>query len=204
MLMVTTTVRMVDGIHGNTTGLRPAVALDGELVLGSRCLQQRLVCSSSTSNDTNHASRTALHDLLGSTGKLNSRLALIRIVSNDSNVVARRSSQSASIANLLFDIGHDSSFRDGSEGKDVANSQGRVLASVDKLASVHALIGDEGLGDIFEFVRVLEGDFGKRCASTRVVNYVLHNASDVSMAFSIIESTELSRSFVETSMGREN
>lgn len=38
MLMVTTTVRMVDGVHGNTTSLGPAVALDGELVLGTRSL----------------------------------------------------------------------------------------------------------------------------------------------------------------------
>jgi hypothetical protein len=38
VLMVTSTVRMVDRIHGNTTSLGPAVALDGELVLGARCL----------------------------------------------------------------------------------------------------------------------------------------------------------------------
>lgn len=31
MLMVTTTVRMVDGVHGNTTSPGPAVALGGEL-----------------------------------------------------------------------------------------------------------------------------------------------------------------------------
>lgn len=33
-----TTVRMVDGVHGNTTSLGPAVALDGELMLGTRGL----------------------------------------------------------------------------------------------------------------------------------------------------------------------
>lgn len=31
MLMVTTTVRMVDGVHGNTTSPGPAVALGSEL-----------------------------------------------------------------------------------------------------------------------------------------------------------------------------
>ena len=34
MLMVTTSVGMVDGVHGNTTRLGPVVALDGELMLG--------------------------------------------------------------------------------------------------------------------------------------------------------------------------
>lgn len=31
MLVVTTTVRMVDGVHGNTTSLGPRVALGSEL-----------------------------------------------------------------------------------------------------------------------------------------------------------------------------
>lgn len=31
MLVVTTTVGMIDGVHGNTTSLGPAVALDSEL-----------------------------------------------------------------------------------------------------------------------------------------------------------------------------
>ena len=35
MLVVTTTVRMIDGVHSNTTSLGPRVALDGELVLRS-------------------------------------------------------------------------------------------------------------------------------------------------------------------------
>ncbi len=38
MLMVTTTVRMVHRVHGNTTSLGPRVALDGELMLSTRCL----------------------------------------------------------------------------------------------------------------------------------------------------------------------
>lgn len=34
---------MVDGVHGNTTGLGPAVALDSELVLGARSLCRNLL-----------------------------------------------------------------------------------------------------------------------------------------------------------------
>lgn len=33
-----TTVRVVHGVHGNTTSLGPAVTLDSELVLGTRSL----------------------------------------------------------------------------------------------------------------------------------------------------------------------
>ena len=71
MLVVTTTVGMVDGVHGNTTSLGPAVALGSELcfvsnkthqldqdkaylVLGTRRLHERLVCTATSSDDTDH------------------------------------------------------------------------------------------------------------------------------------------------------
>ena len=38
MLMITTTVRMIDWVHSNTTSLGPGVSLDGKLVLRSRRL----------------------------------------------------------------------------------------------------------------------------------------------------------------------
>jgi hypothetical protein len=65
MLMVTTSVRMVNGVHGHTTSLRPRVALDGVLVLSTRGLQERLVGPSSTSDNADHATHAAGHDLLG-------------------------------------------------------------------------------------------------------------------------------------------
>lgn len=54
MLVVTTTVGMVDGVHGHTTSLGPAVALDGELVLGARSLEEGLVGTATTGDDTDH------------------------------------------------------------------------------------------------------------------------------------------------------
>jgi hypothetical protein len=39
MLVVTTTVRMVDGVHGNTTSLGPAVALGSKLEHCQRSVQ---------------------------------------------------------------------------------------------------------------------------------------------------------------------
>ena len=36
MLVVTTTVRVIDGVHGNTTSTGPAVALGSELVVVSK------------------------------------------------------------------------------------------------------------------------------------------------------------------------
>merc|ERR1719370_2687448 len=53
--MVTTTVRMLDGIHGHTTNLGPRVPLSLVLEVGSAGLQQRLVDSFlHTGDDADH------------------------------------------------------------------------------------------------------------------------------------------------------
>merc|ERR1719203_2272696 len=59
MLMVTTTVGMLDGVHRNTTNLRPAVSLSLVLVVGTTSLQHRLVDPSSSSHNTDHGSVSA-------------------------------------------------------------------------------------------------------------------------------------------------
>merc|ERR1719365_97974 len=58
MLMVTTTMGMLNGIHSNTTNLRPAVSLSLIFVVSTSSLQHRLVNSSTTSNNTNHSTVT--------------------------------------------------------------------------------------------------------------------------------------------------
>jgi hypothetical protein len=50
------------------------------------------------------------------------------------------------VANLLFNVGNDGTFGNGTKWQDVTNGQGSVFPCVDELTSVHALIGDKGLG----------------------------------------------------------
>ena len=175
MLVITTTVRMIDWVHSNTTSLGPGVPLDGKLVLRSRRLcifvshlshpnmiiphtEHRLVCSSTTCNNPDHTSSRALDDLLRTTGQLDSCLSLIRIVTDDRAVVARRSAQSASITSALFQVCDNGTFWKLADREDVTNSQIGILPSVDELTGVHALVRDEGLLAVRELVRVSEGD----------------------------------------------
>ena len=58
--------------------------------------------------------------------------------------------------------GGTASFRGICEGEDVADGERGVLAGVDELASVHALVGDEGLGVKLVAVGVAEDDAGER------------------------------------------
>ncbi len=166
--MVTATVRMVHRVHRHTAGLGPVVALGRELVLGARRLcpwsacslvsgfrtQQRLVRSSASRHDADHATHVALDHLLRAARELDARLAFVGVVADDGDVVSARAAElalsvgavgsqttyRATIANLLLDVAHDGSFREGADGQDVANGQGRVLAGVDELASVHSLV----------------------------------------------------------------
>lgn len=104
------------------------------------------VGSSTTSNNTNHTTGTALDDLLGARWELDTGLAILRVVSNDGDIVSRGSAQCTTISWLLLNVRDDSSFGDGREGEDISDGQGSVLSGVDELTSVHALIGDEEFG----------------------------------------------------------
>jgi hypothetical protein len=57
-----------------------------------------------------------------------------------------------------------------------------VLCGDTDLASVHALVGNEGLGVVLELVRVAEGDLGQRSTTTAVVDNLLDYTADVAIA----------------------
>lgn len=123
------------------------------------------------------------------------------MLTDDGNVVTGGTAKSTTVTRLLFDVGNDGTLRNGGQGEDVANGQGGVLSGIDELTSVHALVGNEGLGDLLELVRVTELDLGERSTTARVVDDLLHDTADVSMSLSKVEGTELSGCLVETGMG---
>jgi len=190
--MVTTTVRMVDGVHGNTTSLGPAVALDGELMLCARGLEERLVCTATTSNNADHATGTAGDNLLGTGRELDAGLALVVVVADNGDVVAGGTAERTTVANLLLHVRDDCTLGDGRKRKDVADGQSGVLSGVDELAGVHALVGDEGLGVQLVAVGVTELDASERSTTTGIVDDLLHDTPEVSMALGEVEGSELS------------
>merc|ERR1712212_660857 len=57
---------MLNGVHGNTSHLRPAVSLYPVFMISTTSLQDRLVNTSTTSNNTNHGTICRGENLLGS------------------------------------------------------------------------------------------------------------------------------------------
>merc|ERR1719370_2503153 len=202
--MVTTTVRMLDGIHGHTTNLGPRVPLSLVLEVGSAGLQQRLVDSPATGNDADHRAVAGRNRLLRSRWQFHFRPSHIRVVGDDGGVVAGSSGQFAAISQLLLQLADDGSLRHGADGHHVADGQRRLLAAVDELARVHALDGDEHLLALLEFVRISELDDGQRRAASGVVNDVFDDALDVSMTLGVVGRAKAGGAFAIFVVRRED
>merc|ERR1711931_394630 len=202
--MVTTTVRMLDGVHGHTTNLRPGVPLSLVLEVGSAGLQQRLVDSSSTGDDADHRAVAGRNRLLRSRRQFHFRLVVIRVVGDDGGVVAGSSGQFAAISQLLLELADDGSLGHGADGHHVADGQRRLLAAVDELARVHALDGDERFFTLLEFVGISKLDDGQRGAAAGVVNDVFDDAFDVAVAFGVVGGAEAGGAFPVFIVRRED
>ena len=166
--------------------------------------QEGLVCPATTGDDTDHATSVAADDLLGARGELDAGLALVGVVADDGDVVAGRAAESATVADLLLNVGDHGTLGDGAEGKDVADGQGGVLAGVDELAGVHALVGNESLGDLLKLVGRVENDAGEGSTTAGVVDDLLHDTPDVAMAFGVVQAAELRGVLAQAGVGSEN
>jgi hypothetical protein len=102
-------------------------------VLSPRRLHERFVCTSTTSDDTDHTTACIGENLLSTGWELDTGLALIGVVADDGNVVAGGAAERATVTVLVFDVGEDGTFGDGVKREDVADGERGVLSGVDEL-----------------------------------------------------------------------
>ena len=103
-------MRMVNRVHSNTTNMWPNMTLGFVFPIRTASFQHRLVNSTTTSHKTNHGTALRQDGLLGSRWKTNTSRSIIFVMRNDRDVVARSSSQLATITRLLFQIAHNSTW----------------------------------------------------------------------------------------------
>lgn len=204
VLVVTTTVRVINWVHGHTSGLWPRVSLDLVLVVGSTSLQQWLVDSTTTGNDTNDTSSGRRKDLLGTRWQLDSGLALIVVVTNDDDIVTRGSAQSTSVTRLLLNVGDNGTLRARTQRQHVTNVQGSLSTTVHKLTGVKAFVGDEGLLSHLVLVRVTEDNLSQRSTSTWVVDDLLNDTTDITFTFGIVQGSQLGSTLSQSGVGGED
>ena len=150
-------------------------------------LEQRLVDTPSTSDNTNSRACRARHSLLGTRGQTDAGLVIVGRVPDDRSVVAGRPREGAAVADLLLDVADDGAFWALRDGEGVPDGEHGLLAAVDEGTGVHALGGDEGLLAELVPVWVAEDDAGKGRTTARVVDDLLHYAADVAIALSEVE-----------------
>merc|ERR1712121_105822 len=193
MLMVTTTVGMLDGVHGNTTHLRPAVTLDLVFVVGTSGLQHGLVDTSTTGDDANGSPVGGGDDLLGA-----------GVVGDNGGVVTGSTSNTATISGLLLQVGDDGTLGHLANWHDVTDGQLGLLSAVDELSSVHTFGGNEQFLPGLVPVWVTEVDDGQGCATTGVVDDVLDDTLDVAITLGVIDRTELGSALAVLDVGLED
>jgi len=190
VLMVTTTMGMLDWVHGNTSNSWPVSLLGVRFVVGCVGLEEWLVGSLSSCDDTDHSSAATEDGLSHTRWHSDSSLGSIFGVTDDDSASSRGTGEGAAITNLCLNVRNDGSFWHLVDWENVADGEGRFSTRIDELTGVHALDSDEILSVLLVFVLVSENDFGKRCATARIVNDVLHNSLDVSFPLSEVQCSE--------------
>jgi len=144
--------------HGNTSSLGPVVPLS----LGSEerpsGLQEGLVNTSTSGNDTDGSTGERRDGLLGTGRKPDPGLLVVNGVTDDSGVVTRSSGERTTVTSLLLDVANDGSLGALTDGEDVSDVQGSLLSAVDERSGRETLGSDESLLSDLVSVRVSEDD----------------------------------------------
>ena len=122
--MVTTTVRMLDGVHGDTSDAWPVALLGVGAVVGAVGTEHGLVSTLSTSDDANHSSAAAHHGLTHTRGHSDTGLSAVLGVADDDSGGAGGTGENTTVTELGLNIGDDGTLGHGINGEDVADVEG--------------------------------------------------------------------------------
>ena len=173
VLMVTTSVGMFNGIHTHTTNDWPVVLLDLVLVVGTTGLEDGLINTTTSGDDSDLASSSRVEGLLGTGWKTDTGLLCVGVVADDGGVVTRGTGNLTAISGVEFDVEDGRTFGDLGQRKDVSDREFGFGSAEDELASVHSLSGNEELFCVLVPVGVFENNTSKRGTTTWVMDDLL-------------------------------
>jgi len=124
VLMVTTTVRMLDGVHGNTSDSGPVSLLGVGSVVGAVGTEHGLVSTLTAGDNTDHSSAATDDGLADAGGESDTGLLTILGVADDDGGGARGTGEASTVTEFGLNVGDDGTLGHGVNGKDVADRQG--------------------------------------------------------------------------------
>jgi hypothetical protein len=202
--MVTTTVRVINGVHIHGLDLGPAGSSHFVLVVGNSGLQDGLFGSSATGDDTDHGAGFTRDGLSGARGKSDSGLGAIFGVTDDGAVGSGGSGEVASIGEVGFNIADEGTFGDLVHGEDVSGGETSALATVDVLAGVHTFGTNEIFCVLLIAISVSETNLGDGSASAAVMDNFFNNTFNITISFSIVKVSKLRFFHTVVAVGLEN
>jgi hypothetical protein len=159
-------------MKGDENERNALVTLGTVFVVGASSLEQRLVDTATTCNDTDSRTGTARHGLFGTTWQTNASFVVIWRVTDDGSVVARGTSECATVTNFFFDVADDGTFWALADGKDIADCQSGLFPAVDEGTGVETFSCDEGFFSEFIAVWVAEYHSGKWGTTGSTVRHI--------------------------------
>lgn len=187
VLVVTTSVGMVDGVHPDTSHDGESLSESLVLVPEGTGLHDGLLVAASTGNDADSGSAVAVDGLPGTGGESDSGLGAILGVPDDGGVGARASGVGSLVADAGLDVADGSSLGDAADGENVAGGDGGLPAGEDVLSGVGALSSEEVFGFLLIFVGVSEVDLDEGAPTAGVMEYSSDDSLDVSLSLDEVE-----------------
>jgi hypothetical protein len=198
VLLVTTSVWMLDWVHSHTSNNRPHFPSSLVLVELLSGLENWLFNNTSRSNQSDHGSALSINGLSGTRWELYSGLAAVFSVTDDSGTDTAGSGIASSVSRVQFNVANCSTFRDLADRKDISDCQMGFGTGVDVLSSVHTFSSKEIFSVVFVSVWISEFNFNEWGTSTRVVDDASDDTLKISISFSVVQMSKLwsSNSFV--------
>lgn len=125
-------------------------------------------------------------------------------MTDNNGIIPRSPSKNTAIPNMVLNVANDSTLRDGSKRKNVANHKSGLASAVNELAGVHTLGSDEELLLVLVAEGMAEGDAGEGSATAGVVDDIGNDALEVAIALAEVEAAEASRALAMVRVGAEN
>jgi len=202
--MVTSSVRMLYWVLSNSTNLWPAVTLYSILVVGVSSLEEWLIGTSTSSNNSDLCTNIGSNSLLSSRRKTKTGGSLIVIVGDNNSEGSRSTCECTTVSYLRLNVAHNGSLWNSRERKTVSYSKSSLLSAVDVLSSVHSLSSKHKLIITLVTVSVEELNLCNRSSTTRIMDDLLDNSADVSVLLSEVKSTKLYSSLAGTGVSLED
>lgn len=191
VLMVTSSVGVLNGVHGNTANDGPAVALGLVLVVGATGLEEGLLGTTTTGDQTDHGAAVGSDDLLLTRGELEDGAVHIGVVSDDGGVLSGGACERSAVSRALLYVAHYGTFGQQTDGQDVSDGQLRAATGIDELSGEHTLGGDECLDLLAGRRGVVEYHLRQGRSTSWVVNDGLHQSLHVSVALCVVQDAVL-------------